>query len=144
MSGRDVGPTRRTAPRRSGAWRITLCSSRISTRCRIAGQLKPWKKHWRGAESLNDIASESPEAPQPFSPYSPAEVLEYWQLCDDRIDAAVDALNLEAPQCGFPWYKMGTLEHQFVNIRHIQHHAAILSARLRKAAGITVDWVANG
>lgn len=108
------------------------------------GQLKPWAKHWRGAESLEGIASESPNAPQPFSAYSRAEVLEYWHICDDRIDAGVDALNLEAPQCGFPWYKMGTLEHQLVNIRHIQHHAAILSARLRKAANISIDWVGNG
>jgi hypothetical protein len=42
---------------------------------------------------------------------------------------------------GFPWYKMGTLEHQLVNIRHIQHHAAMLSARLREGAGIGIDWV---
>jgi hypothetical protein len=108
------------------------------------GQLKPWRKNWRGAERLDNIACESPEAPQPFAPYSRAEVLEYWQVCDDRIDAAVDALDLEAPQCGFPWYKMGTLEHQVVNIRHIQHHAAILSARLRKVAGISIGWVGKG
>jgi hypothetical protein len=108
------------------------------------GQFKPWAKNWRGAESLEGIASECPEAPRPFSPYSRAEVLEYWQICDDRIDAAIDALDLEAPQCGFPWYTMGTLEHQLVNIRHIQHHAAILSARLRKAADIRIGWVGKG
>lgn len=108
------------------------------------GQLKPWRKNWRGAERLDDIASESPEAPQPFTPYSRAEMLEYWQVCDDRIDAAIDALDLEAIQCGFPWYKMGTLEHQLVNIRHIQHHAAILSARLRNRAGINIAWVGKG
>ena len=67
-----------------------------------------------------------------------------WCLCDDRIDAGIDALDLEAPQCCFPWYTMGKLEHQLVNIRHIQHHAAILSARLRKAAGISIDWVGKG
>jgi hypothetical protein len=39
---------------------------------------------------------------------------------------------------------MGTLEHQLVNIRHIQHHAAILSVRLRKAAGIRIGWVGKG
>jgi hypothetical protein len=57
------------------------------------------------------------------------------------IDACIDALDLSAPQCGFPWYKMSTLEHQIVNIRHIQHHAAMLSSRLRQSAGIAVDWV---
>jgi hypothetical protein len=109
-----------------------------------AGQFRPWAKNSRGAETLEGIASECAEAPRPFSPYSRAEVLEYWRLCDDGIDAAVDALDLEAAQCGFPWYKMGTLEHQLVNIRHIQHHAAMLSARLRKVAGISIGWVGKG
>jgi hypothetical protein len=107
-------------------------------------QLEPWAKHWWGAEGFEGIASEHPNAPRPFSPYSRAEVLEYWQMCDDRVDAAVEALDLDAPQCGFPWYTMGTLEHQFVNVRHVQHHAAILSARLRQAAGISIAWVAKG
>ncbi len=31
--------------------------------------------------------------------------------------------------------------HQIVNIRHIQHHAAALSSRLRRSAGIAIDWV---
>jgi hypothetical protein len=39
---------------------------------------------------------------------------------------------------------MPTLDHQIVNIRHIQHHAAILSNRLRRASGIEVDWVSSG
>jgi hypothetical protein len=39
---------------------------------------------------------------------------------------------------------MPTLEHQIVNIRHIQHHAAALSSRLRRSAGIGVNWVGKG
>jgi hypothetical protein len=34
------------------------------------------------------------------------------------IDGGVDTLDLSAPQCGFSSYKMPTLEHQIVNIRH--------------------------
>jgi hypothetical protein len=60
------------------------------------------------------------------------------------VDARVDALDLSAPQCGFPWYKMTTLEHQIVSIRHIQHHASALSMRLRRSAGIEIDWVGIG
>jgi len=45
----------------------------------------------------------------------------------------VAGLDLSAPQCGFPWYKMPTLEHQIVNIRHIQHHAAV-----------AITWVGKG
>jgi hypothetical protein len=60
------------------------------------------------------------------------------------IDAGVDRLDLSAPQCGFPWYQMPTLEHQIVNIRHIQHHAAALASRLRRSAGIAIQWVGKG
>ena len=49
--------------------------------------------------------------------------------------------NLENPQSGFPWYQMSKLEHQFVNLRHIQHHAAQLADRLRSAANIGIKWV---
>ncbi len=77
-------------------------------------------------------------------PFTRNDLLEYWRACDAMIDAGVDALNLSAPQCGFPWYTMSTLEHQIVNIRHIQHHAAALSTRLRRSVGIEIDWVGPG
>ncbi len=57
------------------------------------------------------------------------------------VDAAVDGLDLEAPECGFWWYKLPKLDHQINNIRHIQHHAALLSGRLRQATGTDVEWV---
>jgi hypothetical protein len=95
-------------------------------------QLKPWEKHRRGVEGLGNPGA---------TPYSRDEILEYWRICDGMIDAGIDKLDLSAPQCGFPWYKMPTLEHQLVNIRHIQHHAAMLAARLRSLADISIDWV---
>ena len=33
------------------------------------------------------------------------------------------------------------LEHQIVNIRHIEHHTAQLADRLRSSAGIGIQWV---
>jgi hypothetical protein len=36
---------------------------------------------------------------------------------------------------------MSKLEHQFVNIRHIQLHGAQLADRLRSAADIGIKWV---
>jgi hypothetical protein len=65
--------------------------------------------------------------------------MDYWRLCDGMVDAAVDQLDLNAPESGFPWYKMPKLDHQIVNIRHIQHHTAILGIRLRPA-GVDVKW----
>jgi hypothetical protein len=84
------------------------------------------------------------EAQKPIEPYTKADLLEYWQICDGMIDAGVHALDLSASQCGFYWYKMSTLEHQLVNLRHIQHHAAALSSRLRRSGGIAIGWVGRG
>ena len=58
------------------------------------------------------------------------------------IDDAVDVLDLDATESGFSWYRMSKLEHQFVNIRHIQHHAAQLIDRVRSVADVGIRWVA--
>ena len=72
---------------------------------------------------------------------SKAQVLAYGDYCDALLDAAVDALDLESQSSGFYWYAMPKLEHQLVNIRHIQHHAAQLADRLRARLDMHVDWV---
>jgi len=73
--------------------------------------------------------------------YSRKEILQYWRLCDGMVDEKIEEMDLAAEKCGFWWYSMGKLEHQIVNIRHIQHHAAILSQRLRAAGGKGIGWV---
>ncbi len=70
-------------------------------------------------------------------------MLEYWQVCDEMVDAAVDRLDLDASECGFPWYRLPELDHQINNIRHIQHHAALLAGQLRLAAGRDIPWVGS-
>jgi hypothetical protein len=104
----------------------------------------PWDRHRDEAQFMSNLPWENNRPPKPCEPYRREDLLEYWRLCDDMIDAGIDRLDLSAPQCGFPWYKMPTLEHQIVNIRHIQHHAAALSIRLRQSAGIEVGWVGRG
>ncbi len=101
----------------------------------------PWAKHQEEANFIETVPWDSSRPPKPCNPFTRDELLEYWSICDDMIDRGVDALDLSAPQCGFPWYKMPTLEHQIVNIRHTQHHAAALATRLRRTAGISIDWV---
>lgn len=105
----------------------------------------PWVRH---RVEANRLVADDPDADEPplteCEPFSRDDVLEYWRVCDDMIDDAVDALDLSAQQCGFPWYNMPKLEHQIVNIRHIQNHAAALATRLRRSAGIEVDWVGPG
>ena len=101
----------------------------------------PWARHREEANFISSVPREGHPPPKPCEPFTRDDLLEYCNVCDAMVDAGVDALDLSAPQCGFPWYKMPTLEHQIVNIRHIQHHAAILSSRLRRSAGISVNWV---
>jgi hypothetical protein len=105
---------------------------------------RPWARHREEAEWIGSTPGDNPRPSKTYEPYTRGELLEYCNLCNAMIDAGVDALDLSAPQCGFPWYEMPTLEHQIVNIRHIQHHAAILSSRLRRSSGIDIDWVAKG
>jgi len=101
----------------------------------------PWARHRQQAV---DLAEGNNSDYADITPYTRAEMMEYWRFCDAMIDAGVDALDLSAPTCGFSWYTVGKLEHQFVNIRHIQHHAASLSSRLRLKAGILIAWVGKG
>ncbi len=108
------------------------------------GDFKPWEKHQNEAQDFKRSPAESGRAPAACVAYTRPEVLAYLGICDRMIDAGVDALDLSAERCGFPWYPMGTLEHQIVNIRHIQHHAAMLSSRLRRAGVAEVDWVGMG
>jgi hypothetical protein len=105
---------------------------------------RPWAKHQQDVQSLGPIPSDQDRQPEPCQPYTKGDILEYLGVCDGMVDNAVDALDLDAPQCGFPWFSMPTLEHQLVNIRHIQHHAAALSSRLRREAEIAVPWVGKG
>jgi hypothetical protein len=57
------------------------------------------------------------------------------------VDGAVDALDLLSPESGFHWYEIPKLEHQMVNLRHLQHHTAQLADRLRASGDIAIKWV---
>ena len=105
---------------------------------------RPWEGHQADVQHPDGIAGPAdPESALPLvpEPYTQAEVLAYWEVCDQMVDEAVDALDLQSPESGFHWYKVSKLEHQLVNIRHIQHHAAQLADRLRAAEGIGIRWV---
>ncbi len=103
-----------------------------------------WSKRRPEAECTGPIPWENNRDPKPCDPYSKAELMEYWSELDQRIDALVDALNLESAESGFPWYKISKFEHQLVNLRHLQHHAAALSVRLKDSDGIGIRWVSTG
>lgn len=104
---------------------------------------RPWEGQQSDVQHQDGIPGPAdPESELPLIPdeYTKAQVLEYWRHVDAMVDDAVDAIDLHAPESGFPWYPISKLEHQLVNIRHVQHHAAQLADRLRKAAGIGIRW----
>ena len=102
---------------------------------------RPWEHHREEYQFLGSLPWPPHRPPKIGEPYTKPQVLDYWRACDAMIDAGVDRLDLDAAECGFSWYKMPKLEHQVMNIRHTQHHAAILSCRVRSLAGAGTKWV---
>jgi hypothetical protein len=108
----------------------------------------PWKHHREDNQYPDAIPGPpDPESDLPLlpSPYTKEQVLAYWDVVDGMIDGAVDALDVFSPETGFPNYpSISKLEHQLVNVRHIQHGAAQIADRVRATAGLGVDWVGAG
>jgi hypothetical protein len=104
---------------------------------------RPWEQHRDTYQFLGPVPGNPQLDPKIGEPYSKAQILEYLQLCKAAIDGAVNGLDLAAKDSGFPWYKMSKLEHQLVNLRHLQHHTAQLADRLRRSAGLGVGWVGD-
>ncbi len=107
---------------------------------------RPWEHHQGNVQNEDAFAiEEDPKSRLPLlpKPYMKSVVLEYWNFCDQMIDRAIDALDLQSPESGFHWYKFSKLEHQIMNIRHIEHHTAQLADRLRASHGIAIRWVGS-
>ena len=99
----------------------------------------PWEHHRPGHHRFGG----GPDAVD-LTPYSVEEIRSYCRHCHELVDPAVDQMDLAASESGFSWYPMSKLEHQFVNLRHIQHHTGQLADRLRQTANIGLDWLGGG
>ena len=95
----------------------------------------PWEHHRPNTESLD-----SPPVPM-GPPHTQVQMLDYLSKCVEMIDPAIDATDLLSRDSGFPWYKVSKIEHQIINIRHIQHHTIYLSAALRAAGEQPATWI---
>jgi len=105
-----------------------------------------WAGHQRANQNEDGLARKlDPNSALPLIPlpYTKNQVLEYWGICDGMVNSAVDALDLRRRDSGFHWYKVSKLEHQLINIRHLQHHTAQLADRLRAAENVGVAWVGS-
>jgi hypothetical protein len=107
---------------------------------------RPWRDHQSNVQNEDGIAGPpDPNSKLPLipEPYTKAQVLEYLSICDGMVDEAVDAFDPLRPDSGFHWYKVSKLEHQIINIRHIQVGAAQLAGRLRSRLNVGVSWVGS-
>jgi hypothetical protein len=103
---------------------------------------RPWKHHREEYQFLGSVPWPPHRAPRIGEPYTQSQVLDYVIQCEAMVDSAIDALDLAARDAGFWWYKMSKVEHQIMNVRHIQHHTTHLIARVRAATGETIEWIA--
>ncbi len=77
-----------------------------------------------------------------LEPYTISESLAYADHLDANLDAWVDAIDLDSRESGFSWYSIPKLDHQILNIRHLQGHVGQLSEHLF-AANVDLDWISS-
>lgn len=107
---------------------------------------RPWAEHQAEVQHPDGIAGPpDPASGMPLlpHPYTRGQVIAYADWLDTEVDDLVDALDLVSPESGFWWYRIGKLEHQLVNLRHLQHHTAQLADRVRTATHTGVEWVSS-
>jgi len=77
--------------------------------------------------------------------YEKAFVLSYLHNVRRKAQETIarEPAEVLAGPSGFPWRKCSRAELHVYNIRHIQHHAAQLSLRLRLDADVDVPWVGH-
>ena len=82
----------------------------------------------------------------PVSVYEKAALKSYLQFCRDKAATAIAAETAETLQAraGFERRAFSRAELYVYNIRHIQHHAAQLSLRLRINAQVVIPWFGSG
>lgn len=78
--------------------------------------------------------------------YERDDICEYLDFCRDkaRRTIAKETAEMLAAPCGFPSKTFRRAELHVYNLRHIQHHAAQLSLRLRLDGTGDVPWVGSG
>jgi len=103
----------------------------------------PWERHRDQANFTEAVPWPPFDRPCEVEPYTREDMIEYCAVVDGLVGAGVDRLDLDAQECGFPWYSMPKLDHQILNIRHIQEHSGQIAEHLN-AVGIDVDWVGMG
>ena len=100
--------------------------------------------HREHAGVFRDYEELEPRAPVHL--YEKAWVKTYLQYCRQRCHQVVGSETAEmlAAKTKFPRKSFSRAEGHVYNIRHLQHHAAQLSMRLRIDSQIDVPWFRSG
>jgi hypothetical protein len=98
------------------------------------GAFSPWIRPLEDAKELW-------ENPRVVDPYQREEIIDYIRWLDSNVDSTFDGLDLDSPDSGFDWYPdFPKLDHEILNIRHLQGHVGQLS-ELLMARGIDSTWI---
>jgi len=83
---------------------------------------------------------------EPVSTYDRPALNAYLEHCRRKAAEVIAAETEDVlrAKTGFPWRAFSRAELHVYNIRHIQHHAAQLSLRLRLDAGVDIPWFGSG
>jgi hypothetical protein len=78
--------------------------------------------------------------------YDKPSIETYVEYCRNKAAREISAETADslAARCGFPRRNMSRAELYVYNLRHVQHHAAQMSLRLRLDFGENIPWVESG
>lgn len=105
---------------------------------RTMDEFEPWEKNRPECRFTWETETGPPVEPA----FSRTEILEYLTLVEGNIDGWMAAMDLDADHSGIPWYDMTKLEHQLVNLRHLNIHIGQLQ-EIVYATGGDLDWVGS-
>jgi hypothetical protein len=100
--------------------------------------------HLANAEFFRDYEELRPRQQRLL--YDQAAIKAYLGHCRAKAAAAIAAETADSlsEPCGFARKSFSRAELYVYNTRHIQHHAAQLSLRLRLDAGVEIPWIGSG
>ena len=107
--------------------------------CQNGSLFTPWERHV--AHAAMTFADKDEDLPPEGTLFAQSDLLEYIDVLSGRMEHIVDALDLDSPESGFPWYpNFPKLDHVLLTLRHLGVHVGQLQ-ELLYARGIEPDWV---
>lgn len=100
----------------------------------VEADFKPWRVFPERTWSL--------DSPPDMPPLTKDDIFDYLQHIRSHLDAWLEAVEIEREDSGFYWYEIPKLDHQILNIKHLENHNGEMTDRLLEA-GIDIDWIST-